>query len=126
MVLDTSAIVSILFREVGYERLQEKVFAAETVLVGTPTLVETAMIVKRDADDRVDLAAFMNAAEIELVSFDERHYRSAISAFARFGKGRHSARLNILDCMSYAVADVERLPLLWVGDDFSKTDIEAA
>ena len=126
MVLDTSAVVSIVFKEAGFGRLEEKIYAAETVLIGAPTVFETAMIVKRDTAGTLDLTGFLRSLDIEIVAFEEQHYHSALSAFLRFGKGRHVARLNILDCMSYAVADVAKLPLLYVGDDFSKTDIEAA
>jgi ribonuclease VapC len=65
----------------------------------------------------------MNA---EIVDFNEDHYEAALSAFLRFGKGRHPAGLNFGDCMSYALASVSGLPLLYAGTDFSRTDIPSA
>jgi ribonuclease VapC len=60
------------------------------------------------------------------VAFGEPHWRAALEAFRRFGKGRHPAGLNFGDCLSYAVARVAGHPLLFVGNDFSCTDIEVA
>ena len=126
MVLDTSALVAILFREPGSAELEAKIENADIVLVGAPTLFETSMILERESDGRANLADLLRATGTTVVAFTEEHQASALSAFVRFGKGRHPARLNILDCMSYAIADVAHLPLLYTGNDFSKTDIEAA
>jgi ribonuclease VapC len=60
------------------------------------------------------------------LDFTSVHRQAAEEAFERFGKGRHPARLNLGDCMAYAVARVEGLPLLYTGDDFAKTDIQTA
>jgi ribonuclease VapC len=56
-------------------------------------------------------------------SFTRDHYEVAVDAFERYGKGRHSAALNFGDCMTYAVARISGIPLLFAGRDFSKTDI---
>jgi ribonuclease VapC len=61
-----------------------------------------------------------------LVPVDQTLAEGAIHAFDRFGKGRHPARLNLADCFSYALAKTRRLPLLFKGDDFGKTDIVPA
>ena len=61
---------------------------------------------------------------IAIVPFTDLHWQRTIDAFARFGKGRHPAALNFGDCMSYATAALARQPLLCVGDDFRKTDLE--
>jgi ribonuclease VapC len=58
-----------------------------------------------------------------VIPFDDRHWSVAAEAFIRYGKGRHPARLNYGDCMAYATAKVAGAPLLFVGDDFAKTDI---
>jgi len=59
-------------------------------------------------------------------SQDNIQAKVARSAFTKFGKGRHEASLNFGDCFSYALAKVSGSPLLFKGDDFSRTDIEAA
>jgi ribonuclease VapC len=62
----------------------------------------------------------------EIVPFTQEHYEAAVSAFLRYGKGRHPAGLNFGDCMSYALAVVSGLPLLYTGTDFSLTDVKTA
>ncbi len=128
MVVDSSALISILLEERGHEPLLEKAGRAETVFVGAPTALETAMVLsarfRRDA--RPLLSGFLRRMNAEIVDFTEDHYDAALSAFLRFGKGRHAAALNFGDCMSYALASVSGLPLLYSGADFSKTDVQSA
>lgn len=68
----------------------------------------------------------MKTVRISLVPVDEDQATLAIEAHRRFGKGRHAARLNLGDCFAYALAKKQRMPLLFKGNDFTKTDIEAA
>jgi ribonuclease VapC len=78
------------------------------------------------SDARPRLMGYLHKMNAEIVAFSPEHYEAAVDAFLRFGKGRHPARLNFGDCMSYAIASVAGLPLLYTGSDFSKTDIQAA
>jgi ribonuclease VapC len=128
MVLDTSAIVAIHLREPGHERLIDRIDVAEVVVVGVPTLLETAMVLtaRLGQDARPMLFAFLRRIEAEVVPFNEEHLDAATTAFIRFGRGRHPAALNFGDCMSYAVASVAGMPLLFTGEDFSRTDIAQA
>ena len=128
MVVDSSALVSILLEEPKYERLLEKAMSAEVTIVGAPQALETVMVLsgRSDNDPRFLLASLLRTMGAEVVPFTEQHYDAAVSAFLRYGKGRHPAGLNFGDCMSYALAAVSGLPLLYFGDDFSKTDITAA
>jgi ribonuclease VapC len=128
MVLDSSAIVAIHLREPGYERLIDKLAAAEVVVVGVPTVLETAMVLtaRLGQDARPMIFASLRRLEAELIPFDEQHLDAAVTAFIRFGRGRHPASLNFGDCMSYAVASVAGMPLLFTGADFSRTDIPQA
>jgi ribonuclease VapC len=101
---------------------------ASSVAVGTPTVFEAAMVLAGSTGapgDRI-LSRFLTDNGIALVPFDDRHWSVACEAFARFGKGRHPAKLNYGDCMTYATARLADAPLLFTGDDFSKTDLEAA
>lgn len=77
-------------------------------------------------DARPALQAFLVRRDVKVVAFTNEHFDAAMDAFLRFGKGRHPAALNFGDCMSYAVAAVAGMPLLYTGNDFSKTDITAA
>jgi ribonuclease VapC len=128
MVLDSSAIVAMHLKEPGYERLIDAIDHADAIVVGTPTLLETAMVLtaRLGQDCRPLLLAFLRRLDAEAVTFDEEHLDAATTAFLRFGRGRHPASLNFGDCMSYAVASVAGLPLLFTGEDFAKTDIARA
>jgi ribonuclease VapC len=128
MVLDSSAIAAILLREPGCEMLIERIGAAEVVVVGVPTVLETSMVLsaRLGQDARPMIFAFLRRLDAEVAPFNEEHLDAAVTAFIRFGRGRHPAALNFGDCMSYAVASVAGLPLLFTGEDFSRTDIPRA
>jgi ribonuclease VapC len=128
MVLDTSAILAVLLAESGNERLTDLISRSPIVVVGAPTIVETAMVLsarlQRNARPIVD--DFLREAEAEVVPFTREHYEVAVYAFERYGKGRHPASLNFGDCLTYAIARVAQLPLLATGMDFSRTDLVLA
>lgn len=128
MILDASAVIAIVLDEPERRALLEKLSAADVLGIGAPTATEAAIALsatrKIDGYDLVD--RFIRAADIEVVSFTAAHWAEAVDAFRRFGKGRHPARLNFGDCLSYAVARLANRPLLCVGSDFSKTDLELA
>lgn len=128
MVLDSSAIVAIELREPGCQRLIDRIDAAEVVVVGVPTLLETAMVLtsRLGRDARPTITAFLRRLDAEVVPFNQEHLDAATTAFLRFGRGRHPAALNFGDCMAYAIASVAGMPLLFTGDDFSRTDIAPA
>ena len=128
VVLDTSAMVAILLREPGYQNLAHRISDARILLAGTPTILEAAMVLssRLSRDARPMLADLFRTINGHPVAFTDVHMGVALDAFLRFGKGRHPAGLNIGDCMSYAVAHVSGFPLLYVGNDLSKTDIESA
>ena len=128
MVLDSSAIVAMHINEEGCERLFERITQAGVVLVGTPTVFESAMVLasRMGIDARSLLAAFFRRKGVAIVPFTEEHFQVATEAFLRYGKGHHRARLNFGDCMAYAVAAVAGMPLLYTGNDFAQTDIPAA
>jgi ribonuclease VapC len=129
MVLDSSAIVAIEAKEAGYERLIASIdSAAATLLVGAPTALETAIVLTRRSgtDATAWVRGFLRSIDAEVVAFSPEHFEAAARAFLRFGKGRHAAGLNFGDCMAYATARVAKAPLLYTGNDFAKTDIEAA
>jgi len=128
MILDTSAIVAILFREPGYDVLLEKLVAAPASAVGVPTLTEAAIVVSAriKRDSRALIARFMMEGSLYTVPFGEEHYGIAVNAWLRYGKGRHRAALNFGDCMSYATAKLADQPLLCVGEDFTHTDVDLA
>ena len=128
MILDSSAIVAILLRQPGFEQLLERVAETELTGVGTPTLAETAIVIeaKIGRAGRTLLARFLQEGGVIAVPFGDDHWRAAVDAFARFGRGRHAAVLNFGDCLTYATARLADEPLLCLGDEFAKTDLVLA
>lgn len=102
--------------------------AADSLAIGAPTLVESAIVMvgASGAAGMTALRAFIAEFEVAVIPFGQKHVGSAVEAFDTFGKGRHRARLNYGDCMTYATARVAERPLLYVGDDFGQTDIQPA
>jgi ribonuclease VapC len=128
IALDTSAIVAIALDEDEAETF-DRMIASEEALVGTPTLLETRLVLiqRMPAFAAQFLQAFVSPAEVSSVPFTFDMYQSAAQAFERYGKGRgHPAGLNFGDCMAYAVAKHYDIPLLFKGRDFARTDIRSA
>jgi len=128
VILDRSAIVAVVLREPGCEELVRKIAGAETVGVGAPTLAEAGIVLtaRLERDARGLLQGLLREWGAVSVAFGEEHWREALSAYSRFGRGRHRARLNFGDCLSYAVARLAGETLLCTGDDFRRTDLELA
>lgn len=128
MILDSSAVVAILFREPGAEVLVDKLAGTPAVGIGAPTLVETTIVTSHrlGRDGRGLLARFLNEASVAVVPFGDMHAAVATEAWLRYGKSRHRAALNYGDCLAYAVAKVANQPLLCVGNDFPETDLDLA
>jgi ribonuclease VapC len=128
VIVDSSAVVAVLKREPLQEEMATKLANAEVVAIGTPTLFETDMVTIGALGERgrAVLAQFLESFEVEVIPFGDNHWQVAAEAFMRFGKGRHSAGLNYGDCMTYATAKVADEPLLYIGNDFARTDIDAA
>ena len=128
MVLDSSAIIAIHLLEPGHESLMARIECAQSVVVGVPTLLETIMVLtgRSGLDSRPAIFAWLRRIEADVISFNENHLDVAITAFIRFGRGNHPAKLNFGDCMSYAIASVAGMPLLFTGNDFAKTDTAQA
>jgi ribonuclease VapC len=125
VILDSSALVAIFTQESGHEGLIDAVAEAPAAGVGAPTLVEAGIVlsVRMRLDARPLLTRFLHDFGIIVIPFGEDHWREALDAFNRFGKGKHPAGLNLGDCFSYAVASLAEQPLLCIGDDFRKTDL---
>jgi ribonuclease VapC len=128
MVLDTSAVVAILFEEEDHVRYEDAIGNAAACLVSAVTRVELSFVIegrKRDAG-RERLERFFALTGAEVVAVTPQQATIAIDAFRRYGKGRHAAGLNIGDCFSYALAIATGHPLLFKGNDFALTDVGAA
>jgi ribonuclease VapC len=130
VIVDSSALVAILREEPGFKTLRDKIVYSEKLpRLPSPNYVETAVVIdgKRDPATSRKLDDLIEELEIEVVAFTPQHAKVAREAYRDYGKGSgHPAGLNFGDAMAYALAKCERLPLLFVGDDFVHTDIEAA
>jgi ribonuclease VapC len=128
LILDSSAILSVIFREEGHGRLVDTLAGADVVAIGAPTLFETGMVAISafGLRDRDLVSQFLERWSVRVTPFDDHHWRVAADAFIRYGKGRHPAQLNYGDCMTYATAQLAEMPLLYVGADFAQTDLVSA
>jgi ribonuclease VapC len=129
MFIDTSAIIAILAREPDALDFIARIEAASVRLTSVLVILEAAMrlssllriepvAVGREID------AFLAEARVDLVPMDAHVGQLAIAAFAAYGKGRgHPVQLNLADCLSYACAKAQGVPLLYKGADVSRTDL---
>ena len=128
MTLDSSVLVAILFSAPDHLDLVDAILEAGTVRVGAPTLAETAMVVtaRRGKPSTQEVDGLVRELGASVVPFGEREYQVAVAAFHRYGRGRHKAALNFGDCLAYATAAAAGDSLLFVGRDFTHTDIPSA
>ncbi len=128
MVIDTSAIMAILTREPTADRLVAAVEADATRLVSAATVVEAALVLlgRYGEAGEPQLDRLLRGIGAEVVPVGEQQVNLARDAALRFGRGRHPAGLNFGDCFSYALSMARDEPLLFVGDDFSQTDVKVS
>ena len=123
IVVDTSAIVAILRGEPDRDALVAAIATADERLVSAGTLIELGVVVEASTGGRTPLERIIADFDLTIVDVDEPQVRAAMSVWRRFGKGRYPAGLTFGDCFAYALADVRRLPLLFVGEGLARTDI---
>ncbi len=124
MVVDSSALVAILFNEPEAVEFSELIFQAEQARISTASVLETSIVLEgRYEPGEFDLDANIERLDVTVVPFDEPTLLLARLAFRQYGKGRHPAGLNFGDCISYATARRFQEPLLYKGRDFARTDI---
>lgn len=128
MIVDTSALVAIVVQEDGYESLLDELSSpGADAGIGTPTVAELGLVLsaRLDIDARPLVDQLLEHLGITTIPFSDAHWRVALEAHRRFGRGRHPAALNFGDCLTYAVASLAGEALLFVGDDFGRTDLTA-
>lgn len=132
MFIDTSVIVALLARESDAARFAERIAAGQVRYTSGLVILEASVRLSTMLDlDPVyvetRIQALLEEARVSIVAINAGIATVAVDAFARFGKGRgHPAQLNLADCMSYACARAYRVPLLFKGNDFARTDVEIA
>ncbi len=128
LAVDTSAVLAVLLREPSCDAVLDRLCGASQPAVAAPTRTEILLValVKLGELGQERARDFLERQAILTVGWDQELADAAALAFQRFGKGRHPSGLNFGDCFSYALAQQLRVPLLFVGNDFSQTDLEAA
>ena len=128
MIIDTSAVLAILFAEDDARRFADAIASAEVRLISAANYLEAGIVV----DNHIGTAAgrqldvLITRAKVEVAAVTREHADIARQAYLDFGKGNHPARLNFGDCFAYALSKTTGQPLLFKGDDFTKTDVETA
>jgi ribonuclease VapC len=127
VIVDTSALAAILFREPEAVLYTQIIRDAEHCLMSAGNFLELSIVVEAqlgtEALRQCDM--FLRRAGVEVQPFTVEQAHLARQAFHDFGKGRHAAGLNFGDCFAYALAKVSGEPLLFKGEDFRKTDVTA-
>jgi ribonuclease VapC len=128
MFIDASALVSIIAQESDGDELRKKMRGTKHRYVSGMAIYESVLAIirlkrKTRAEVLYEVNQFIKLNDIQFVDFDTTTHEHALEAFERFGKGNHPAGLNLGDCFAYACAKQIRQPLLFKGDDFTKTDI---
>lgn len=126
MILDSSAILAVLFDEPEAEIFEEIIAGAEKVSLSCVSLLETGILMesRKGENGARELDYWLLKVDAEIIPFDREQADLARMAFKRFGKGRHPAGLNFGNCAVYALSKCSGEPLLFKGNDFARTDVE--
>lgn len=126
IVVDTSALIAIFLAEVDAVRYARAIDRTDRALIGAPTAFEFILVCvsRLGAPGAMAAREFLSRPDFEIVAFSPAHIAAAQDALLHF-RGR-PAQLNFGDCMTYAVAKMLDLPLLYKGNDFGHTDIRSA
>ena len=128
MILDTSALLAVLFDEPDAEYFERAIASAATCRMSVANHIEASIVVesRMGVEGGRQLDNFVETAEIDLMPVTTEQAQAARLAWRSYGKGNHPSGLNFGDCFAYALAKVSEESLLFKGMDFSLTDIEAA
>jgi ribonuclease VapC len=128
VVVDSSVWIAILLAEPEVEGFAKRLIETDEIYVSAVSVLESAMVIeyKKGEQGAIQFDALLKTIVPTIVAFDSQQAELARAAWRQYGKGRHPAKLNFGDCCSYAVAKYLNKPLLFKGDDFSKTDLELA
>ncbi len=125
MLIDTSTIVAVLFRKPDWQDIGNVLADTEALAVGAPTLAETTIVVGTQLGfHRPNVPRLVQTFSVSVVSFAGEHWLEAGVAYRLYGRGRHPAKLNFGDCLTYATAKLLQGPLLCKGNDFVQTDLD--
>jgi ribonuclease VapC len=125
IVVDTSALIEITIAAPRARECRTALMEADALLISAGSVLET-LIVSAGRKAEPEMRALLGGFGFEVVPVTEERAKAAAAGYRRYGKGWHAAGLNFGDCFAYALAKEHDCPLLFVGDDFSKTDVKPA
>ncbi|NOS88125.1 MAG: type II toxin-antitoxin system VapC family toxin [Methylococcaceae bacterium] len=125
MVVDSSVLIAILLNEPEVESYRRRLADAQDIYISAVSIVESSMVIEYKGGElgAKKYDELLKIIAPTIIAFDEQQAKLARIAWQEYGKGRHPAKLNFGDCCSYALAKYMNQPLLFKGDDFSKTDL---
>jgi ribonuclease VapC len=128
MIIDTSAVLAILFDEDDAARFADAIAGADQRAMSAASFLEAGVVIDNQLGPAAgrQLDALLARAEVEISPVTREQAEIARQAYLDYGKGHHPARLNFGDCFAYALAKATNQPLLFKGDDFAQTDVAAA
>jgi ribonuclease VapC len=131
MFVDTSAIVAVILDEPEATSIKKIIERTPNSITSPMVRLETSIVIGNklkigpvEAENLFN--KFLAFGEITIVPLTDETGSLAVAAYEKFGKGRHPAKLNLADCFSYGVAKSLGVPILFIGNDFSKTDLKSA
>jgi ribonuclease VapC len=124
IVVDTSALMAIVLAEPEADACIAALEAEDEILISAGTVAE-ALIVSARRNVDTEVGSIIDRLGFDVVTVTPASARRIAEAYQRWGRGQHPAALNFGDCFAYDVAKEHACRLLYVGDDFAKTDIEA-
>lgn len=125
IAVDTSALMAVILGEPEADACQTIMEQQETLLIAAPTVTE-ALIVAAGRGMTAQMRELFDALAPTIIPLTDTRARDAAHAYSRWGKGIHPAGLNFGDCFAYALATEHACPLLFIGNDFIKTDVATA
>ena len=125
IVVDTSALMAILLEEAAADACSECLSESDQIALSAGTYAEALLVAQRRGVGR-ELSELLQGLGCEIVPVTEAEAIRVAAAYERFGKGLHPAGLNFGDCFAYVLAVQQNCPLLFVGDDFVRTDVSDA
>ena len=125
IVVDTSALVAVALDEPACQRCRQVLESREALLISAASVTEAHIVAARRGFSE-QMSALLHGFELEVVPVTAERAIRAAEAYRRFGKGFHPARLNFGDCFAYELARSRDCALLYVGDDFARTDVRGA
>jgi ribonuclease VapC len=122
--VDSSALLAIVLLEPEAERCRDAMASDPDVIISAATVAEALIVAGRRGVGE-SMAQLLEVAGLRVIDLTKADALRAAEAYSVWGKGVHRAHLNYGDCFAYELASRHRCPLLFVGDDFSKTDVES-